>query len=84
MNKLKTLILGLVILLVVVSLLFSDIDVVSSKERWKNFSQGVISLFFNVAEIVFHRRGGKMDIEWAGALARAPARGRQARARRHR
>jgi hypothetical protein len=66
-------------------LLFSGVDVVSSKEKWKNFGQGVIelvsSLFFNVAkneslkdvgtEIVFRRRGGKMDIDWAGALARA-------------
>lgn len=66
-------------------LLFSQIDVVSSKEKWKNFGQGVIelvsSLFFTVVEntkrqnvateLVFRTKNGAMDIDWAGALARA-------------
>jgi hypothetical protein len=66
-------------------LLFSEIDVVSSKEKWKNFGQGVIelvsSLFFAVAEntkrdnvateLVFRTEKGTMNIDWAGALARA-------------
>lgn len=66
-------------------LLFSDIDVVSSKERWKNFDQGFIevlsSVFFtftkntkkeNVAtELVFRTEKGAFSIDWAGALARA-------------
>lgn len=65
--------------------LFTNIDVVSSKERWKNFKQAVVevvgSLFFIVAKspesrnvgtiLVFKRNSTGFDIDWAGALARS-------------
>jgi hypothetical protein len=66
-------------------LIFSQVKVISSKEHWKNFRQGIIeivsSLFFAVTkntkvhnvgtELVFHKKGQSMDVDWAGAVARA-------------
>lgn len=67
--------------------IFTDIDVVSDREKWKSFKQGVYeivgSLFFLVSkntkvrnvgtELVFHKKGTAMDVDWAGAVARALA-----------
>lgn len=68
-----------------VRLIFSQIDVVAERERWKSFRQGVFelvsSLFFVVAkntrvhntgtEIVFHKKTNSTDVDWTGAVTRA-------------
>ena len=68
-----------------VKLIFSNLDVVSSREKWKSFKQAIVevvsSLFFIVVknpkvdtvatELVFKKSGAAFDIDWGGALARS-------------
>ncbi|MGE3260962.1 MAG: DUF748 domain-containing protein [Bacteriovoracia bacterium] len=65
--------------------IFTKVDVVGNREKWKNFSQGlyeiVSALFFVISkntrvhtvgtELVFHKKGTDTVVDWAGAVARA-------------